>query len=272
MKGLGVNVRFGDGPTYPAVNVAVITAVTLALSPYVVRLLRRMLFVVIVLVGLATMYLGAGYPSDVLGGVLLGIATAALIRVVLGIPEGGLSVAEVRVALADLGFDVADVQKARERVAQAAVMDVQLTSGEKLRVAAFGRDQRDAQVAAKLWRRMMFHEPGLSVLGTRSQQVEHIAYTLLLAERAGVCSAGLVKTGVGGADAALLVTSPPSGSAARRPRTCCRDGRDPRRDLASGRPAPSCGNQPRQPRSAADRRGRRRVDRARRLQRLRRQR
>ena len=59
---------------------------------------------------------------------------------------------------------------------------------------------------------MMFHEPGLSVLGTRSQQVEHIAYTLLLAERAGVCSAGLVKTGVGGADAALLVTSPPSGS------------------------------------------------------------
>jgi uncharacterized membrane protein YbhN (UPF0104 family)/membrane-associated phospholipid phosphatase len=212
VKGLGVNVRFGDGPTYPAVNVAVLTAVTLALSPYIVRLLRRWLFVVIVLVGLATMYLGAGYPSDVLGGVLLGIATAALIRVVLGVPEGGLSVAEVRVALADLGFDVADAQKARVRVAQAAVMDVQLTSGEKLRVEAFGRDQRDAQVAAKLWRRMMYHEPGLSVLGSRFQQVEHIAYTLLLAERAGVCSAGLVKTGVGGADAALLVTSPPSGS------------------------------------------------------------
>ena len=155
-----------------------ITAVTLALSPYIVRLLRRVLFVVIVLVGLATMYLGAGYPSDVLGGVFLGFATAALIRVLLGIPEGGLSVAEVRDALADLGFDVADVRKARERVAQAAVMDVELTSGEKLRVDAFGRDQRDAQVAAKLWRRMMYHEPGLSVLGTRSQQVEHIAYTL----------------------------------------------------------------------------------------------
>ena len=49
----------------------------------------------------------------------------------------------------------------REQVARASVMDVELTSGEKLRVDAFGRDQRDAQLAAKLWRRMMYHEPGL---------------------------------------------------------------------------------------------------------------
>jgi uncharacterized membrane protein YbhN (UPF0104 family)/membrane-associated phospholipid phosphatase/tRNA A-37 threonylcarbamoyl transferase component Bud32 len=212
VKGLGVNVRFGDGPTFPAANVAAITALALAASPYFVRLLRRWLFVVIVLVGLATMYLGVGYPSDVLGGALLGLAVAALVRVALGSPAGQPTTTEVREALLDLGFNVADLHHARQQVARAAVMDVELTTGEHLRVQGFGRDQRDAQLAAKLWRRMMYHEPGLDVLGSRSQQVEHIAYTLMLAERAGVDSAVLVKTGVGGSDVALLVTSPPSGS------------------------------------------------------------
>ena len=53
-------------------------------------------------------------------------------------------------------------------------MDVELTSGEQLRVDAFGRDQRDAQFAAKAWHRAMYHEPGVPVFGSRIQQVEHI--------------------------------------------------------------------------------------------------
>ena len=57
----------------------------------------------------------------------------------------------------------------------------------------------------------MYHEPGLPVFGSRIQQVEHVGYTLMLAERAGVHAAQVVKTGVGGADAAMLVTTPPAG-------------------------------------------------------------
>ena len=212
IKGLGVNVRIGDGPVYPVVNVAIITALAFALSPYLVRPLRRIFGLVILLVSLAAMYLGAGFPADVLGGILVGFAVAALVRVAFGSPGGRPSVTEVTSALTDMGYDVKSITYADERVARASVMDVELGSGERVRVEAFGRDQRDARIAAKVWHRAMYHDPGVPVFGSRIQQVEHIGFTLMLAERADVHAARLVGTGVGGADAAVLVTTPPSGT------------------------------------------------------------
>ena len=213
INGLSVNVRIGDGPAYPVANVAAITALAFGLGPYVVRPLRRVFAVVIVLVSFAAMYLGAGFPADVLGGLFVGFAVAALVRVALGAPEGSPSVAEVRSALTDLGYEVKSITPADERIARASVMDVQLESGERLRVDAFGRDQRDAHVAAKLWHKAMYHDPGLPVFGSRLQQVEHIGFTLVLAERANIPAARLVRTGVGGSDSdAVLVTAPPDGT------------------------------------------------------------
>ncbi len=212
IKGLGVNVRMGDGPAFPVVNVAIITALAFGLSPYLVRPLRRIFAVVILLVCAAAMYLGTGYPSDVLGGLLIGFAVAALVRVVFGSPGGQPSVAEVRSALVDLGYDVASIAPATEHIARASVMDVELTTGEHFRVDAFGRDQRDARIAAKIWHKAMYHDPGVPVFGSRIQQVEHIGFTLMVAERAEVRAARLVRTGVGGAEAAVLVTTPPPGT------------------------------------------------------------
>jgi uncharacterized membrane protein YbhN (UPF0104 family)/membrane-associated phospholipid phosphatase len=209
--GLGVNVRIGDGPTYPVANVAAITALAFGIAPYLVRPFRRILAVVIVLVSLAALYLGAGFPSDVLGGLFLGFAVAALVRVAFGAPGGKPSVAEVGTALADMGYEVTSITPADERIARAAVMDVVLDNGDHLRVDAFGRDQRDARLAAKVWHKAMYHDPGLPVFGSRVQQVEHIGFALMLAERADVRAARLVATGVGGADAAVLVTTPPAG-------------------------------------------------------------
>ena len=211
IQGLSVDVRVGDGPVYPAVYVAVATALALVLSPYVVRPLRRLLALLVVLVALATMYLGAGFPSDVAGGLLLATAVVALMRVVLGSPAGRPTLAEVRDALTDLGFEVVALQSAGERQLRASVVDAELASGGHVRVDAYGRDQRDARVAAKVWRRLMYKEPGLSVFGSRVQETEQVAYVLLLAQRAGVHVPELVKTGVGGPDAALLVTVRPAG-------------------------------------------------------------
>jgi uncharacterized membrane protein YbhN (UPF0104 family)/membrane-associated phospholipid phosphatase len=211
ISGLGVNVRIGDGPVFPVANVAAITALAFAIAPFIVRPLRRILVVVILLVCTAAMYLGAGFPADVIGGVVVGFGIAALVRVLLGAPGGEPSVAEVRAALADLGYDVVNIVPAAEHIQRAAVMDVELATGERLRVDAFGRDQRDARIAAKVWHKAMYHDPGVAVFGSRIQQVEHIAYTLMLAERALVPASRLVRTGVGGADAAVLVTTPPPG-------------------------------------------------------------
>jgi glycosyltransferase 2 family protein len=213
IKGLGVNVRIGDGPSFPVVNVAIITALAFGLAPYLVRPLRRIFALVILLVSLAALYLGAGFPSDVLGGILIGFAVAALVRVVFGSPGGQPSIAEVTTALTDMGYEVTSISYAEETVARASVMDVGLAPGERVRVDAFGRDQRDARIASKAWHRAMYHDPGLPVFGSRIQQVEHIGFTLMLAERAEVHAARLVRTGVGGADAAVLVTTPPAGRA-----------------------------------------------------------
>jgi len=212
INGLHVTVRIGDGPVYPAANVAAITALAFGIAPFIVRPLRRIFVVVILLVCTATMYLGAGFPADVIGGVLVGFGIAALVRVLLGAPGGQPSVAEVRTALADLGYDVTGISPSTEHIQRAAVMDVELASGEHVRVDAFGRDQRDARIAAKVWHKAMYHDPGVPVFGSRIQQVEHIAFTLMLAERADVPAARLLRTGVGGADAAVLVTMPPQGT------------------------------------------------------------
>ena len=55
-----------------------------------------------------------GFPADVIGGLLVGFGVAALVRVVFGAPGGQPSVAEVRAALADLGYDVVTIAPAAE--------------------------------------------------------------------------------------------------------------------------------------------------------------
>ncbi len=210
--GLDITIRSGDGPIFPATNVAIITALAFVLAPYVVRPVRRVFLLLVVLVCLAAMYLGVAFPSDVAGGLFLGTAAAGAVLALFGAPGGRPTVAEVRSGLVALGFDVRSVRHADEQVPRAAVMDARLASGEELEVAAFGRDQRDGQLAAKVWHWIMYRDPGVPVFGSRLQQTEHIGYALLLADRAKVRAPRLVKTGAAGPEAAMLVTTPPAGT------------------------------------------------------------
>ena len=52
---------------------------------------------------------GAGFPADVLGGLLVGFAVAALVRVAFGSPGGQPSIAEVTAALTDMGYEVTSI-------------------------------------------------------------------------------------------------------------------------------------------------------------------
>jgi uncharacterized membrane protein YbhN (UPF0104 family)/membrane-associated phospholipid phosphatase/tRNA A-37 threonylcarbamoyl transferase component Bud32 len=211
IKNLAIQIRSGDGPIFPATNVAIATALALVLAPYIVRPLRRVCLLLVMLIALATMYLAIGFPSDVAGGVFLGFAAGGAVLAVFGAPGGRPTLNEVHDGLVELGFAVRDVRHADEQVPRAAVMDVRLKSGEHLRVDAFGRDQRDGQLLAKVWHRIMYRDPGVPVFGSRLQQVEHIAYTLMVAERAKVPAPALVQTGTAGSEAAMLVTTRPEG-------------------------------------------------------------
>jgi uncharacterized membrane protein YbhN (UPF0104 family)/membrane-associated phospholipid phosphatase len=212
LRGLGVHLRTSSGPVFPSSNVAVFTALALVLSPYVVRPVHRFSLLVLVAVASSAMYLGVAFPTDVFGGLLLGLGIAGAVLFVFGAPGGRPTLEDVRDALGELGLSVGSVQHAERPMARAAVMDVTLGSGERLRVAAFGRDQRDGQFAERLWRRLAYRQPGVPAFGSRLQQVEHIGYMLLLAGQAHVQAPELVKTGVAGPDAAMLVTREPEGT------------------------------------------------------------
>ena len=211
IKGVTINVRVGDGPVFPSAACAVALALALALAPYVARPLRRLTAAIVVMVVLSAMYLGTAYPADVVGGLFLAVAVVAVIRLVFGSPAGRPTLEEARTAIGDLGYEVATLDDASEQNVRSSVFDATTADGRTFRIDAFGRDQRDARVGAKLWRRAMFKEPSLAVFGTRMQEIEHIAYALMRAERAGISAPRVERTGVGGADMALLVTTPAVG-------------------------------------------------------------
>jgi uncharacterized membrane protein YbhN (UPF0104 family) len=208
LHGLALHVRTGSGPEFPARNLAVITALALVLTPYLVRFVRWFFVALIVLIAMSSMYLGAALLSDVAGALFLGLAAAGAALVVFGAPGGRPSKGEVAAALRDLGLDVQSIEVMPDGPARAGAFDVTLTNGEQRRVFAFGHDQRDAQLAAKCWRWLMYREPGVPIFGSRLQQVEHIAYGMILAGRAGVTVPEVTKTGIVGLGAMLATTVP----------------------------------------------------------------
>ena len=111
---------------------------------------------------------------------------AAVIHLALGSPDGAPDPTEVADDLASIGIDTTDL----------VVGDVQ-TWGEKayrgtdkngsgLLVAVIGRDATDAQLLTKMGRFLWYKDSGPILSFSRQQQIEHRAFALLLAERAGV--------------------------------------------------------------------------------------
>jgi uncharacterized membrane protein YbhN (UPF0104 family)/membrane-associated phospholipid phosphatase len=207
---LGIVVRTGSGPAFPAASVAVATALAVALAPYLVRPLRRLTFLLVVLIGLSAMYLGTGLVSDVLGGVFLGLATGAAVHWAFGAPSGRPSLAQISAALDGLGLQAGALEPSARTFPGATIAEG-VVGGAPARVVAFGRDQRDGQIAARLWHNIAYKDPGLPVFASRLQTVEHLAYASMLAEEAGIGAPRVVKTGVAGQDLAVLVNQPPRG-------------------------------------------------------------
>jgi uncharacterized membrane protein YbhN (UPF0104 family)/membrane-associated phospholipid phosphatase len=207
---LGITVRTGDGPTFPSVSAAVVAALVLALAPYLARPLRRLAFLLTVLVALSVMYLGTGLASDVLGGLFLGLAMGAAVHVLFGAPSGRPTAAQVGTAVRSVGLELDGLVRSPSRYPGATIFDGSAPDGA-VRVMAFGRDQRDGQIAAKLWHNVMYKDPGVAVFGSRLQTAEHLAYAAMIAERGGLVAPRALRSGVGGPDIAFVVARVPTG-------------------------------------------------------------
>jgi undecaprenyl-diphosphatase len=202
---LDVITRFGDTPSFPLVRLAVVVAVVAAAAPYVSRPSRRVGGVLVLLLALASMYLGTAFPNDALAAVVLGWGLAAAVHLAFKSPGGRPTAPQVQIALGQLGVDARNVHLDPVQHAGSTAM-VAEDAGGALTVKVIGRDEADSQLIAKVGRWIAYKDSGPTMYLSRLQQVEHEAYTMLLAQGDGVRVPRVLVAGTGGPGAALLVS------------------------------------------------------------------
>jgi uncharacterized membrane protein YbhN (UPF0104 family)/tRNA A-37 threonylcarbamoyl transferase component Bud32 len=202
----------GSVPEYPVILLAVATTAMLVAGPYLVVPARRLLHVDVAVASVACIIGVVGLPLDVVGSIALGWGVAAAFHLVFGTPAATPSMTDVSEALTALGVSVRDLQLAEYQVWGETRFIGNGADGSRIAVDVIGRDAADARLFAKLWRAALYKDSGTSVALTRAQQLEHRAYLLLLAARAGVPVSDVVIAGRGGSrEIATLVLREPGG-------------------------------------------------------------
>ncbi|MET0421375.1 MAG: lysylphosphatidylglycerol synthase transmembrane domain-containing protein [Acidimicrobiia bacterium] len=194
-----------DAPRFPLVRVAIAVAVVTVASPYLARPTRRVGQVLVVLLGLAGMYLGRALLTDVIGAFVLGWGAAAAVHFAFGTPARRPAAWDVGRALAQLGLPAQNVRAAPEQPVGRAVFLADGADGS-LRVIALGRDEADAQFLSRMWRWIAYRDAPSVFVATRRRQVEFETFVMLLAAEFGARVPQVVKTGRHGALALLAMT------------------------------------------------------------------
>jgi len=196
-----------DLPSFPMVRLAVTTAVILTAGPYLVRPLRRLGIAVVIIMAAASLAAPAGYVIDLVGAVLLGIATAAAVHLAFGSPRGRPSVDDVVDALGSLGVDVVDAHLGPVQPWASVRVDAIGTDGRSLAVKAYGADAEEAQLLNRLWRLVWYRNTEIDIMRDGTDHVNDEVLVTLLADRAGVGVPDIVSTGPARGTIALLATA-----------------------------------------------------------------
>jgi glycosyltransferase 2 family protein len=205
--------------SFPVLRIALFVAVATAALPYLARGVQRLIETFIVLVALATAVGGHGLPVNVAGSLAVGWGATAVIRLVFGSPLGLPSIDEVRLLLRELGISAGQLRLAPRQVWGVAQYRATETrpdgaAGRQLSIDVYGRDAADAKLLTKAGRFIFYRDSGPTFTLTRLQQVEHEAYLMVRAGRAGVDVPELVEAEVAGpAKDALIVCRLPGGPA-----------------------------------------------------------
>jgi len=182
---------------FPSGHVAVAAALATAAAPYLPRRYRRLLWVEVLLVAVARVYVGAHLPLDTLAGAALGWTIASAVHLVWGAPGGRPTLAAVRRGLTDLGLPVSTIQVMSADARGSTPFLVSDDAGRLLFAKVVGQQQRDADWLFRAWRYLFYRRSGDEApFGTPKQLVEHEACLSLLASRAGVRTPALVTVGV----------------------------------------------------------------------------
>jgi uncharacterized membrane protein YbhN (UPF0104 family) len=190
---------------YPAVRLALATAVVATASPHITRPLRRIGRWVVGLGAVAAISLGIALPLGLLSGWAVGLAAAAATHLLLGSPGGRLSLEQVAAALRELGIQATGLRHAPLQARGVALVTGSGADGRPLLVKVYGRDAWDGQLIAAIWSQLWYRDDTRHSSVGRLEQVEHEAFMTLLAERAGVAVRPVVAAGRTDEGDALLV-------------------------------------------------------------------
>jgi uncharacterized protein (TIRG00374 family) len=200
--------------SFPVLRIALFAAVTTAALPYLARGLQVLVEIFIALVALASAVGGHGLPLNIVGSLVIGWGTTAVVRLAFGSPLGLPSADDVRRLLAEFGVRVDHLQPMPEQAWGAAKYEATEAapgdSSRRLAVAVYGRDAADARLLTKAGRFLLYRDSGPTLTLTRLQQVQREAFFTLRAGQAGVAVPELVEAGTAGPskDAVLVYRLP----------------------------------------------------------------
>jgi undecaprenyl-diphosphatase len=195
-------------PSFPAVRVAVVTAVVRSAAPYLTRPSRRIGLVLVLVTVLGGMYLGAATPWAAVVAWMVGVGVAAGIHLGFGSPGGRPTLDQMRATLAELGVDVTDLRLDDVQAGTSTTMTATDADGSRLAIRVLGRDEADSQFISRAWHRILYRSSPGRLFLSRIEDVEHEAYCVLRAAQAGVRVPEVVVTGTAGPGAAVYVERP----------------------------------------------------------------
>jgi uncharacterized protein (TIRG00374 family) len=196
--------------SFPVLRIALFAAVATAALPYLARGLQVIVEIFITLVALATAVGGHGLPLNVVGSLVIGWGTTAVVRLAFGSPLGLPSADDVRRLLADFGISVGHLQPMPQQAWGAAKYEATDDSSRRLAIAVYGRDAAGGRLLTKAGRFLLYRDSGPTLTLTRLQQVQREAFFALRAGQAGVAVPELVEAGTAGPskDAVLVYRLP----------------------------------------------------------------
>ncbi|WP_426570831.1 lysylphosphatidylglycerol synthase domain-containing protein [Aquihabitans sp. McL0605] len=198
---------FAASPVWLAVAIAVL----LAVAPYLVRPARRSVWMISGLAIAGAVLAAVGPLASIAGAVGLGWAMSAIASLAIGTPKATPTKGSVRRALADLGVALVDLELADAQTWGETRFVAAAPDGAPASVIVIGRDATDARWLSKVWRSLMYRDAGPSISASRSSQLEHRAYLLLMAAKAGVPVSEVVIAATAGPEetAVLVLLDPP---------------------------------------------------------------
>ena len=191
-------------PRFPVTRVTIVTGLLVVVSTYLTRPLRRFGWVAILITAIAAIGLSYGSPIHVMGSFGLGLAAAGLLQLAVGTPRGYPAPDAVAHGLATLGVPSTGLRASADQRWGLVRFEAIGSGGGAIDLKVYGRDAFDSQLAAKLWRTLIYKEMSRTISYSRLQSVEHEALVSLMAARKGVFVPDLLAVGNASAEIALI--------------------------------------------------------------------